>query len=240
MNLAENLARTAQERPDAAALLLGEDTWSYARLADAAARFTAELRARGVEPGDRVALSLPNIPAFAVVYYGAMAAGAIVVPMNPLFKPREVSYYLQDAGVRVLVGLPDSDAQRAAQEGGVDFIAVDTLPDLLAGREPDTQIEQREESDTAVLLYTSGTTGSPKGAQLTYRNLETNHRLTSETLLETAENDVIMGCLPLFHVFGMTCAMNMSIAVGSTLALIPRFDPAQALETMQREKVTVF
>lgn len=240
MNLASNLTRTAERLPDAIALKQDDEVWTYTQLADAVARFAAHLRSRGVEPGDRVALSLPNIPAFAVVFYGALAVGAIAVPMNPLFKYREVRYYLEDTGARILIGLPGSEAPEAAAELGVEFLGVDTLPQVLASTEPDPRVEDRDDDDTAVLLYTSGTTGSPKGAELRHRNLQSNQIMAAETLLEITEDDVIMGCLPLFHVFGMTCALNLSIAAGSTLTLIPRFEPGRALDMLGRDSVTVF
>lgn len=240
MNLANNLFVTADRLPDAIALKQDDEEWSYARLADAARRFAGYLKAQGIAPGDRVAISLPNITAFAVVYYGALTAGAIAVPMNPLFKSREVTYYLQDGGVRVLVALPGSEALAAAADLGVTGIAVDTLPQILGGTEPLLEVEPRDDDDTAVLLYTSGTTGSPKGAELRHRNLQTNHRLVGETLIQADEGDVFMGCLPLFHVFGMTCALNACLATGATLTLLPRFDPAKAIEMLSRDKVTVF
>ena len=156
MNLAANLAATAARLPDAIAVKIDDEEWTYARLADAAARFTAHLRSTGIRPGDRIALSLPSVPAFPIVYYGALAAGAIVMPLNPLFKPREVTYYLEDAGASLLVCLPDSDAETSARALGVDVVTADAFPGLLAACEPDTRIEDRDERDTAVLLYTSG------------------------------------------------------------------------------------
>ncbi|WP_168581558.1 long-chain-fatty-acid--CoA ligase [Gephyromycinifex aptenodytis] len=239
-NLACNLAESARSRPESIALIQGEESWTYARLNDAAARFGAYLHSKGIEPGDRVAVSLPNIPAFAVTYYGALYGGVIVVPMNPLLRPREVSYYLTDSGTRLMIGLPDSDAMRGAAEAGVDFLAVTDLPAVLGTVQPLAQIVERDDEDTAVLLYTSGTTGSPKGAELRHRNLRTNQRTTGETLLSLEPDDVVMGALPLFHVFGMTCGLNVAIANGVTLALIPRFQPAAVLDLIASEKVTIF
>ncbi|WP_226346193.1 long-chain-fatty-acid--CoA ligase [Agilicoccus flavus] len=238
-NLAGNLTRTAGERPDAVALRADDDVWTYARLDDATARVAGWLRGRGVGPGDRVGLSLPNVPAFAVLYYGALRVGAVVVPMNPLFKAREVAFYLGDAGASLVVGLP-GELQTGAAEAGVDVVNVADLPGILADHEPSVEVAERDDEDTAVLLYTSGTTGRPKGAELRHVNLQTNQAVTGETLLDLGPDDVVMGCLPLFHVFGMTCAMNSAFAVGASLALIPRFDPAKALEVIARDRVTAF
>ena len=239
VNLAANLPATAARTPDALAIRQDDTTLTFAQLDEAAAACAGYLRARGIEAGDRVAMSLPNIPAYAIVYYGALRLGAIVVPMNPLFKPREVAFYLEDSGARLLVGLTD-DARTGAEQTGVPFLDVTTLPQELQEAEPVTEIEERADSDIAVLLYTSGTTGRPKGASLTHHNLQTNQDVSGRTLLEVTPDDVIMGCLPLFHVFGMTCGLNVAVHSGATLTMIPRFDPTKALEVIERDKVTVF
>ncbi len=238
-NLAGNLVRTAGRTPEAIALRQDDQTLTFAQLDGATAAFAGHLRAQGIGPGARVALSLPNIPAYAIVYYGALRAGAIVVPMNPLFKPREVTFYLQDGGVDLLVGMV-GDAQQGAQEAGVDFLDVTALPQALAGATPAPEVVERDGADTAVILYTSGTTGRPKGAELTHDNLQTNQEVSGRTLLQVTASDVVMGCLPLFHVFGMTCALNVAVDAGATLTMIPRFDPAKALEVIVRDGVTVF
>jgi long-chain acyl-CoA synthetase len=134
------------------------------------------------------------------------------------------------------------EASKAAETVGIECISVspDDFTDLLAAHEPATDVADREPDDTVVLLYTSGTTGQPKGAELTHANLAGNARTTAETLLENSTDDVIMGCLPLFHVFGLTCGLNTAVLRGSTLTLIPRFDGAKALSVIERDKVTIF
>lgn len=237
-NLASLLADSARIHADRVALRQDDETWTFAQLDGAAAAFAGHLAARGVRAGDRVAVSLPNVPAFAVVYYGALRHGAVAVPMNPLFKPREVEYYLRDSTASLIVGLP-GDAQTGAEAAGVAFLDVRELPAVLADAEP-APLFERDLDETAVLLYTSGTTGRPKGAELTHGNLSTNADVSATTLLHATPDDVIMGCLPLFHVFGMTCALNVAIGAGATLTLIARFDPAKALEVLDRDRVTVF
>src|SRR6266480_1162650 len=163
----------------------------------------ALLRDAGVGPGDRVALMLPNVVAYPLFFYGSLAAGAAVVPMNPLLKSREVAYYLGDSGASVIFAWdPMADeAAKGAADTGAQVMRV-TEPDartLLGDREPVTDWAERGDDDDAVILYTSGTTGVPKGAELTHANLYTNAEVTTTTLLTAGQGDVIMGCLPLLH-----------------------------------------
>ncbi|MBW8172873.1 long-chain fatty acid--CoA ligase [Ornithinimicrobium sp. Arc0846-15] len=241
-NIANNLARTASEHPDQAAIILDAHRVSYAEMEGAAAKMTTWMRDQGVTAGDRVALMLPNLPAFPVIYYGALRLGAIVVPMNPLFKRREIEFYLQDSQAKLIFAMPGDEVTAAAKATGATHVPVglEGVGHLLAELEPTSEIAERAGSDTAVILYTSGTTGRPKGAELSHNNLETNQEKTAKNLLHLGPEDMVMGCLPLFHVFGMTCGMNAAFANGSTLTMIPRFDPAKALEVIERDKVTVF
>ncbi|RNI19033.1 long-chain-fatty-acid--CoA ligase [Flexivirga caeni] len=239
-NLAANLASTAEKHPDALAIKLDDFTLTYAQLRDAVAKFAGRLVARGIRPGDRIALSQPNLPTFPVIFYGALWAGATVIPMNPLFKPREITYYLEDSGASVMFGMP-GDGPRGAQDAGVDFEVVDPADQagLLGDADPLPQPVDRADDDTAVILYTSGTTGRPKGAELTHHNLDDNARMVHQQLVQTGPGDVIMGCLPLFHVFGLTCGLNTSVVSGAALTLIPRFEPGKVLEIMQRDRTTI-
>ena len=241
MNLAQNLYDTAARHGDRPALRLDAYTQSYAELSDAAARIASLLKERGVQPGDRVGLVLPNVPAFPTLFYGALHAGAVVVPMNPLLTDREVAYYLTDSGATLVFAWEDmaQAAQTAAEPLGVDVVPVAAMGPDLNGQDA-APLVQRGDDDTAVLLYTSGTTGQAKGAELTHRNLATNAASSAETLFELTPDDVVMGCLPLFHVFGLTCGLNASVLSGSCLTLLPRFDPAKALEIIARDGVTVF
>jgi long-chain acyl-CoA synthetase len=244
MNLAESLARTAAAHPDRVAIRLGEDTVTYAELDDASARVAGLLAARNIGPGDPVAIMLPNVPQFADVYYGVLRAGGVVVPMNPLLKAREVAYYLGDSGASVIFASPAAAAEVeiGAKEADAEAIVVDpaTFGNLLATAEPAPAVVDRAGDDTAVLLYTSGTTGRPKGAELTHDNLIRNAEAMAEELIQLGPDDVIFGGLPLFHSFGQTCTLNTAVAVGATLAVLPRFDPAQALRILADHHVTVF
>jgi long-chain acyl-CoA synthetase len=244
MNLAENLVITARDHADNVAIRLDDVVLSYEQLENLSRRAAGLLAEYDVAVGDRVAIMLPNVPHFVALYYGILRAGAVVVPMNPLLKEREVAHYLRDSGARVIFVWQDFAAEAAAAAAQVGATAITVDPTDFLGRvmaaEPRDGVTAREPDDTAVILYTSGTTGVPKGAELTHANLGSNVDVCTETLLHAQEEDVIFGGLPLFHVFGQTCALNVAVRVGATLTLLPRFDPAKALEVMVRDRVTVF
>ncbi|CAM3830602.1 long-chain fatty acid--CoA ligase [Tsukamurella strandjordii] len=243
-NLAENLTAAAAARPDALALKCDDLEYTYAAFDEASARFASYLAEQGIEPGDRVGIMLPNTPAFAVVFYGIMRRGAVAVPMNPLLKAAEVEYYLANTGAKALFATPvfADDAEAGAKAAGASCHFGDdaALATLLAKHEPASAVEPRDGGDTAVILHTSGTTGKPKGAELTHQGLGMNCEISGRTLLHLTGDDVVMGCLPLFHVFGLTCGLNAAVRFGSTLTLIPRFEPRKAIEVIGRDKVTVF
>ncbi len=219
MNLAANLVDSARRFGDRPAVRSGDQTWTYTDLDEQSARVAGFLRAREIQPGDRVGLQLPNLLQFPAIYYGILRVGAVVVPMNPLLKEREVDYYLGDSGASLLFDEPSA---------------------LLPGHTPSYELTERSNDDTAVILYTSGTTGRPKGAELTHFNLARNAEVNVTTLLHLTSDDIVIGCLPLFHSFGQTAAMNSAFAVGASLSLVPKFDPGKVLEIIERDRVTVF
>ncbi|MGW4348100.1 long-chain-fatty-acid--CoA ligase [Streptomyces sp. NPDC004690] len=243
-NLAEFLVETAGRQPERPALRLGEHVITYAELDERSARAAALLRSDGIRPGDRVALMLPNVPEFVVLYYAALRAGAVVVPMNPLLKTREVEFHLADSGaVRLFEWhqAPGEGAQGAAA-AGVPHTAVEpaAFAALLAGHEPLPAVADPDGEDMAVLLYTSGTTGRPKGAVLTHAGLRHNTEVNSIRIQRMTPEDVVVGCLPLFHIFGQVCTMSAAVRSGACLVLIPRFDPQTVLDAVARERATVF
>jgi long-chain acyl-CoA synthetase len=243
-NLALALSETAAMYPDQPAVRLGDSTLTYAELDRASARVAALLNFNGFRPGDRVGLMLPNVPEFATIYYGVLRAGGVVVPMNPLLKEREVEYYVMDSGARFVFAWQDlpGDAADPAQAAGTVVIKVapDEFDRTISTFEPEPSIASRAADDTAVILYTSGTTGRPKGAELTHANLSRNAQVTATTLISLGPDDVILGCLPFFHSFGQTCCLNAAIQAGSTVVLTARFDPGKALDIITGEGVTVF
>jgi long-chain acyl-CoA synthetase len=243
MNLAQILGEAAARDPEQVAVKLDDFALNYGLLEQAAKRIAGMLAARGIEPGDRVALMLPNVPHFVVAYYGILRAGAVVVPMNVLNKQREVEYYLRDSGAKVMFVWDDfaEEADPAAADVGCESISVKPgeFEQTLFATDPVEELVERESGDTAVLLYTSGTTGTPKGAELTHDNLLRNCR-ASRDLFDLGAGVVVLGALPLFHSFGQTCAMNNCVVAAGVLTLLPRFDPVKALEIIERDQVAVF
>src|SRR4051794_36493431 len=242
-NVADLLTVTAAARPGNVALKRDERALTYAALDAETARVAGLLRAKGVRPGDRVGIMLPNVEYFPICYYGALRAGATVVPMNVLLKEREVAYYLRDSGAGVLLAWHAfADAAHAgADQTNAECVLVEPGPfeAMLDRCAPLADVVGRAGSDTAIILYTSGTTGTPKGAELTHDNLLRNVAGAVD-VFGLDERTVTLGALPLFHAFGQTCALNATVAVGGRLTLIPRFDGTKALEILERDHVTIF
>jgi long-chain acyl-CoA synthetase len=243
VNLAQALLDSEREHADKAAVRLDDVELSYAALSGASAHLAGLLGEHGFEPGDRVGIMLPNIPHFPVCYYGVLRAGGIVVPMNVLLKRREVTFYLEDSGAKILFAWEGfaEDAQAGAEAAGAECVIVELagFRELVGAAPAVTEVQETADDDTAVILYTSGTTGTPKGAELTHANLARNAE-ASRNLFGLGSEAVTLGALPLFHSFGQTCGMNATLGGGGTLTLIPRFDPAKALEIIQRDRVNVF
>src|SRR5580693_3670121 len=243
-NLARNLTDTTRAHAGRVAVRVDDAALTYRALDEASARVAGLLRECGLTPGDRVGLMMPNVAEVPVVYYGVLRAGGVVVPMNPLLKGREVAYYLSDSGAGLLFAWHAfaEQAKAGAEQAGAETIVVDgvAFPDLLATATPDFGVADAGDDDTAVILYTSGTTGHPKGAELTHGNLISNTEVSRVDIVQAGPDDVIFGGLPLFHVFGQTVALNVAVASGACLTLLPRFDPAHALRIIAGHRVTVF
>jgi len=243
VNLAQLLTDSAHRDADRVAVRLDDSALTYSLLDAASAHFAGLLAAHGMHPGDRVGIMLPNVPHFPVCYYGALRAGGIVVPMNVLLKRREVAYYLADSGARLLFAWHgfSQDAIAGAEQAGAECVLVEPgeFEPMLGRTAPHTEVLRTADEDTAVLLYTSGTTGQPKGAELTHANLSRNASAAAG-LFSIGSDAVTLGGLPLFHSFGQTCGMNATIVGGGTLTLLPRFDPRKALEVIERDRVNVF
>jgi long-chain acyl-CoA synthetase len=242
-NFATQLSTAAAEDGDRPAIKLDDIVLNYEALDAGVARAAGLLRSKGVEPGDRVGMQLPNVPYFPIVYYGALRLGAVVVPLNPLLKTREVEYHLSDSGSKVMIGWTDfaEPAEAGAEAAGAEAIIVKpgSFEELLGAAEAVEEVADREDDDPAVIIYTSGTTGTPKGATLTNSNLYMGAKVGGE-LVDASPESVAMGTLPLFHVFGMSVMMNVTFVAHGLITLVPRFEPGKVLEVIERDRVTTF
>ena len=224
---------------------------TYRELDQASDRLAAGLAAAGIEPGDRVALQLPNIAQFLISYFGILKAGGVVVPLNVLLRAPEIAFHLGDSGARVLITWAGvlAEAAKGAEAAGTGAIyAVGAaagsgpavpLERLLDGTAPPREMATRQPTDTAVVVYTSGTTGRPKGAELTHIQLYMNADIPGR-LFDVQPDDVVVTVLPLFHVFGLSSIMDVCVRFGCTMSLVPRFTPAAVLAAIQRDRATIF
>ena len=239
-NVAELVWGHASATPDRVALRAGSDEWSYGRLRERAGAVATTLAAEGVSPGDRVLLVGPTVPEFAAAYYGLHAAGAIAVTPNTMSTRAELEYVGGDAGCSlVLVWHEIGDAPaRAAEAMGIPCRTLHPGLEDITGETTEHPAE-RSLDDTAIILYTSGTTGRPKGAELTHGNLESCSTSFIE-VLEMQPDDRFATALPLFHIFGQAVVMGTVIRAGGSLSLIPRFTPEATLETLRNDQITIF
>ncbi len=256
------LADAAEHHAERTAIILGDDALSYAELDAASNRVANLLLSRGIGRGDKVALSCPNVPSFTVIYYGILKVGATVVPLNVLLKSREVTYHLADSEAKAYFAfeggaeLPMGEAAWEGFEAAADcadfFLIpsgastplgerVERFADAVADQPAELVPIMVDEDDIAVILYTSGTTGQPKGAELRHRNIYDN-TMVGETLFESDRDrpDTYLCVLPLFHSFGQTVIQNGAVAFGGTIVMLPRFDARAALRLMVAHQVTIF
>ncbi|MCD0451813.1 long-chain fatty acid--CoA ligase [Actinocorallia sp. API 0066] len=262
LNLSVLIEDAARETPDRDAVVFGDMRLSYAFINTVANQVANLLVSRGIQPGDKVAISSPNLPYFPMIYFGILKAGAVVVPLNVLLKPREVAYHLADSQAKALFcfegtpELPIGEAGHAGFQQADDCEHFFLLPANPAAAEPSIPGAElfwaalagqastfepvlTEATDTAVVLYTSGTTGQPKGAELTHGSMLMN-AMVSDGLFEKTLQDTFLVTLPLFHIFGQTCVMNVGIYRRATLVLVPRFEVKSAIALMVKEKVNLF
>jgi len=249
LNLSSVLEHRARLTPERVAVVCGSQQLTYAELDAQAHRVAAGLHAIGIRAGDHVALSCPNLPLFPVAYFGILKAGAAVVPLNVLLKPREIAYHLRDSGAKAVIAfdgtpeLPIADMVKAAcaEAKCPHFIPVPSGLGGLMRDNPTFHPARREPHDTAVILYTSGTTGRPKGAELTHSNMVLN-AMSSHDMFRpafdggTAQNTALV-TLPLFHSTAQTCLMNAGLYGGFRLVLLPRFEPGAVLDAFARERI---
>ncbi|HUJ66661.1 MAG TPA: long-chain fatty acid--CoA ligase [Acidimicrobiales bacterium] len=253
LNLATMLKEAAKEFPNKPAALFEGGRMTYSELDALSDRLARGLRREGLRRGDAVGLQLPNLPQFLIAYFGILKNGSVVVPLNVLLKAPEIEYHLSDSGARALITWSGflAEAGKGAAGAGVDRIYVvdpfdETDPALgarferlLVAADGPIPFEQTDPGDTAAIVYTSGTTGKPKGAELTHFQLYMNAD-TPGRLFGVEPDDVVLVVLPLFHVFGLSSQLNVCVRFGVTMYLMPRFDPTKVLEVIQQERITIF
>ncbi|MEU7001762.1 long-chain fatty acid--CoA ligase [Nonomuraea sp. NPDC046570] len=259
LNLSIVLEDSARQAPDGTAVVFGDMRLPYSMVNTVANQVANLLVSRGIGKGDKVALACPNLPYFPFVYYGILKTGATVVPLNVLLQAREIAYHLEDSDAKALFcfegspELPLGERGKAgfeAAEGCEQFFVLPATPlatesvhgesiwAALNGMSGEFQTEQTAPDDTAVILYTSGTTGQPKGAELSHQNMLMNALISDRMFPRGDGGDSYLAVLPLFHSFGQTVIMNTAFLRGGTVVLLPRFEAGDALELMRKEKVT--
>jgi long-chain acyl-CoA synthetase len=261
LNLSVLLEDSARRYPDKEAFIFNETTLTYAQINAAANQVAGGLQKMGIQAGDKVALSCLNVPYFPMVYFGILKAGAAVVPLSVLLKRSEVAYHLQDSEAKAYFCFEGTPELPMGEEGFAGFqeakdcthfvtITADpkasspfddtkTLGQVMSGQSPTFATHPAGAEDTCVIVYTSGTTGRPKGAELTHSNLLQNAILSAD-LFQASSEDRMLVVLPLFHIFGMTVLMNAGVYRGASLILLPRFDPKAVMGLLFKHDITVF
>lgn len=251
-NLATILTSSAMTHPDKTLVHFGERALTYAEVDELSGRVASSLDALGFQPGDKIVVQLPNVPQFLLAYFGILKAGMVMVPINPLLTAPEVAYHLGDSDARALVTFEqfaEAASAGAEEAGGIPVYVVNpsgapladgahSFDDLLSAADTG-MVRATSSDDTAVLLYTSGTTGQPKGAELTHFQLFMNCTTAGE-LFGVREDDVSVGVLPLFHVFGLSNVLNIVVRFGATLVLVPRFETEAVIDAIEKHRCTIF
>ena len=262
LNLGSLLAASAKRQPNDVAAILGEQDYSYEELDSRSRVFATALVESGIQPGDCVALMAPNGPYFTVAYFGALYAGATLVTFNVLLSADEIEFQLSDSKAKALI-VHGMVAENAIK--GFDRVTGCTELFSIAGADqaslqgaqpieqsttdrPHADVFQSNPDDTAVILYTSGTTGKPKGAELSHFNLLYNAQFSCERgfgnwpfeLQIIGPGQMSLAALPLFHIFGQTSVQNATLFGGATLTYLSRFTPTDAVSTIERDSVTIF
>ncbi|MCC6490157.1 MAG: long-chain fatty acid--CoA ligase [Candidatus Hydrogenedentes bacterium] len=255
LNLAHYLEISAEAYAGRTAVILDKHRYTYAEVNAFAKRIANVLVDRGIEKGDKVAMMIPNTPHFPMIYYGILNAGATVVPVNTLLKAHEIQYYLEDSDAKIFIawrGFYDEAVHAFNETETCHLLLVAGSPDdftapeegellnpLMLEASHEFDLIETMPDDTAVILYTSGTTGHPKGAELTHFNVFFNAYYAKDKIIQSGPEDVVLAVLPLFHSFGQTCIMNAGLMSGATITMVPHFDTQRVIEVIERDKVSV-
>ncbi|MBT2737376.1 long-chain-fatty-acid--CoA ligase [Bacillus sp. ISL-7] len=250
-NLNENLKRSASNFPESIAYIYRDKSVTYRELSQQVNQFSAGLTAQGIGKGDGVALILGNSPEFLIAYYGILRLGAFVIPINPLFTRGEINYILDNSQAKAVIAHVSVEPKLTVVKKQLENLRLVVYTEA---EDQESTWENLMETSTsnnvygspyinvealAVILYTSGTTGKPKGAMLTHRNLVSNADSILK-LLELDDKDRVVAALPMFHVFCMTVCLNAPIACGATVLIQPKFSPLDVVSTIREKKATVF
>jgi long-chain acyl-CoA synthetase len=260
-SLYELFRSAAEEHRGKTALTFYGTTFEFERLQALVEKLAGSLAAAGVKKGDRVALMLPNCPQYVISFFATVKLGAIVTQLNPLYVEREIRHILDDSGSETSVVYSDMYPRVKSlltETGLKNVIVVDFKgepegldPDhhsfgdfLAADADPAPEVAIDPAEDVAALQYTGGTTGVPKGAMLTHRNLVANVQQALDLFIDDpgafSNNQRIMGILPMFHIFGLTCVMLFGIRQGLDQLLLPKFDPGEVMEVVKENSPVMF
>ena len=251
-NLATILRESAESVPDKVLVHAGHTALTYAQVDESSGRVAASLLALGLQRGDKVAVQLPNVPEFLFAYFGILKAGLVMVPLNPLLVAPEVAYHLHNSDARLLITFETFAAE--ALKGATQIYGLSTYVVSISGATPPEGTRSFDElykaadtcdivalspDDTAVILYTSGTTGKPKGAELTHFQLYMNCTIAGE-LFGFRPDDVCLAVLPLFHVFGLSSVLNLCVRFAGTMVLVERFEAGAVIDAIEKHRCTIF
>ncbi|AQQ52576.1 fatty acid--CoA ligase family protein [Planococcus lenghuensis] len=264
MNLVTRVREIAEEQPQKIAYFFQGKETSYGEFEQTVARFASALEKRGVKKGDHVAFLLGNTPHFLIALYATMRLGATAVPINPIYTPDEIAYIVKNSEAKAVIALdlllplvekahaalPDVEAYIICETDPATGDKLKALPAevaqktyafsaLLSGTSGGIEPAAVDMDDTAVILYTSGTTGKPKGAMLTHGNLYSNARDVGD-YLHIATDDRVVATLPVFHVFALTVVVNAPLLKGAEILLVPKFSPGDVFDIIRSQKATVF
>ncbi|MDF1507360.1 fatty acid--CoA ligase family protein [Robertmurraya sp. DFI.2.37] len=262
MNLSSQLHETAKRVPHKPAYYFQDQPSTYAELDGAITKFASGLEKLGVKKGDHVGLLLGNSPFFVIGMYGALRLGATVIPINPIYTPDEIGYILNNGDVTTVIALdllvPLAEKMHHTLPKVEHYIVCETpegkgtsnsqlsiytklksFSEIVALGQLSFQVPEVEEDDVALILYTSGTTGKPKGAMLTHKNLYSNARDVG-IYLHMNEDDRVITTLPMFHVFCLTVCLNAPLLSGATILIDPKFSPKEIFRLVKKYEATVF
>ncbi|WHY68972.1 long-chain-fatty-acid--CoA ligase [Neobacillus sp. SuZ13] len=249
LNLNENLKESVARFPNRTAYTFLNQSKTYAELDKLVDCASISLHDAGIRKGDRVALVLGNCPEFVIAYFGILRAGAVVVPINPVYTSAEIAYILSNSQAKAVIAHSSLEPTISSVKEKLEHLKMVIYTESIGSEWSWERLIQESkevfespsinEGDLAVILYTSGTTGKPKGAMLSHRNMASNTASMAQ-LAEFTEEDRIIAVLPMFHVFSIATCINMPIASGAAIVIVPRFSPTDVINTIKREKATIF